>query len=351
MNIVRKSIQCLKKGFGFLLRLYNPRTWREKGVLWSIGLVIATYLLVITVLAIIWSQEPAIFDAPAAANERAGSIDAASVRGYTTAATVIEIAETLLYKPGGYLTNDVTPPGVLLDNMPSWEFGVITELREISRVLRNDFSRAQTQSVEDRDLMIADAQFHFAHNNWILPATEEEYKTGVNAMQRYLDRLTAQPPTAQFFPRADNLNTYLTVAEKRLGSLAQRLSANVRELRFNTEQNGGSQTLPPGEIGTNTPWLDIDNVFYEARGYVWALLHILKAIQVDFRQVLESKNAMLSLSRIIHKLERTQQPVWSPLIMNNSGFGMLTNHSLVMASYISRANSAITDLRILLMQN
>jgi hypothetical protein len=46
----------------------------------------------------------------------------------------------------------------------------------------------------------------------------------------------------------------------------------------------------------------------------------------------------------------TQQSVSTPMIVNGEGFGMLANHYLVMASYISRANAAIIDLRELLSQ-
>ena len=45
-----------------------------------------------------------------------------------------------------------------------------------------------------------------------------------------------------------------------------------------------------------------------------------------------------------------QDPVWSPYILNGTGFGFVANHSLVMASYISRANAAVIDLRNLLQQ-
>jgi hypothetical protein len=38
------------------------------------------------------------------------------------------------------------------------------------------------------------------------------------------------------------------------------------------------------------------------------------------------------------------------VLLNGSGFGPLANHSLVMASYISRANAALIDLRALLAQ-
>ena len=48
--------------------------------------------------------------------------------------------------------------------------------------------------------------------------------------------------------------------------------------------------------------------------------------------------------------EATQQTVWSPMILNGSGFGFFANHSLVLASYISRANAALIDLSNLLAQ-
>jgi hypothetical protein len=38
----------------------------------------------------------------------------------------------------------------------------------------------------------------------------------------------------------------------------------------------------------------------------------------------------------------------SPVVLNGGGFGMFANHSLVMASYLSRATQAITNMRELL---
>ena len=102
------------------------------------------------------------------------------------------------------------------------------------------------------------------------------------------------------------------------------------------------------EVTEPTPWSKIDNIFFEARGYVWALIHTLRGIQVDFDSVLKNKNADDMLERIIQKLENTQRSMMSPVVLNSSGFGMLTNHSLVMASYICRANAALIDLRRLL---
>jgi hypothetical protein len=80
-----------------------------------------------------------------------------------------------------------------------------------------------------------------------------------------------------------------------------------------------------------TPWLELDDVFYEARGATWAALIILRAVEQDFAAVLEKKNARVSLQQIIRELEPTQDPLWSPLILNGSGLGVLANHSLIMA--------------------
>lgn len=136
--------------------------------------------------------------------------------------------------------------------------------------------------------------------------------------------------------------------------MSQRLSASVGQRRLNTDLAGDAQALQatptPSELMVKTPWNEIDDVFYEARGAAWALSHFLKAVEVDFASVLDKKNARVSLRQIIRELDASQETVWSPVILNGSGFGVLANHSLVMASYISRANASIIDLRSLLDQ-
>ena len=62
-------------------------------------------------------------------------------------------------------------------------------------------------------------------------------------------------------------------------------------------------------------------------------------MEIDFEPVLTDKNALVSLKQIIRELQNTQNTIWSPLILNGTGFGPMANHSLVMASYISRANA------------
>lgn len=338
-----------------LVALYHPTTIRERGLLWASGLMLATLLVLGGIVGSYWSRTPEPFDVVANSKMVAEAQGREVVSGYTTTATLIRVAETLLDKPGGYLSNDVMPPGVLLDNMPNWEFGVLVQVRDLSRVLRNDFSRSQSQSVEDKDLAVAEPQFNFDSESWMFPASESEYRKGIEALHSYLDRLNDQnEQDAQFYTRADNLADWLAVVEKRLGSLSQRLSASVAQVRVNTDLAGDTDaenaTYRPEQIAVKTPWLEVDDVFWEARGTTWALLQFLNAVEVDFKSVLQKKNALVSLQQIIRELEMTQQSITSPVILNGRGFGIFANYSLVMASYISRANAAVIDLRNLLQQ-
>ena len=320
-----------------------------------IGGLIGVYLVLMLMLAWWWNYEPGLFDVRDNAASHALANDRELVTGYTTTATLIRLGETLLDKRGGYLSNDIFPPGVWLDNVPNWEFGVLTQMRDAARSFRIDFSRSQSQSTEDPDLSEAEGKFFFDNASWALPPSESEYRAGIRHLSGYLDRL-ADPtqPNAQFYARADNLQQWLQSVETRLGSLSQRLSASVGKRQLNIDLAGDTAaaqaTAAPTEQDFRTPWLEIDNVFYEARGHTWALIHLLRAMERDFGDVLDNKNARVSLQQIIRELEPTQDILWSPMVLNGDGFGFLANHSLVMASYISRANAAIIDLRALLAQ-
>ena len=320
----------------------------------SIAAAAAVVIIGLSALGMYWSNEPEIFSVRANADKLAQANGQELVTGYTTTATLYRIADTLLHKPGGYIRNDIGLPGLFMDNMPSWELGVLIQTRDMARSLRKDMSRSQSQSQEDRDLAIAEPQFNFDSRSWILPSSEKEYQRGIDKLENYLVRLPNKDDQAQFYARADNLTRWLNEVETRLGSLSQRLSASVGKPRLNTDLAGDAEATQSTEadnlVEVKTPWMQIDDVFYEARGSAWALIHLMKAIEVDFAEVLEKKNARVSLKQIIRELEATQDTIWSPVILNGSGFGLLANHSLVMANYISRANAAIIDLRRLLEQ-
>lgn len=322
----------------------GPTAWYRHLLRNTVVLAAVVIFGLLVLASLVVSSEPDLFDVRALHETRMRELERSPVPGSMTTATLIQVASTLLEKPGGYLSNDVMPPGVWVDNMPNWEFGVLVQVRDISKVMRENFSRSQSQSAEDPDLIIAEPGFNFPNDSWIFPASESQYREAIEAMESYLLRLSdPERPQAEFFTRADNLNAWLGNVESRLGSLSQRLGASVtRTLSTDTPD---MRSRP-----AKTPWHQRDDIFYEARGAAWALLHLLRAVEADFADVIANKNAQASVEQIIRELEATQSFIFSPVILNGDGFGFVANHSLVMASYISRANAAIIDLRLLLQQ-
>jgi hypothetical protein len=320
----------------------------------SIVAITSMIFILFYAVGIYWSLAPESLDIRLEVNKAAAADNAVPVVGYTTTTTLIKVAETLLDKPGGYLSNDALPPSVFLDNMPAWEFGVLEMVRDMALIMRKDFSRSQSQSLVNVHLKEAQPRFNINHHNWAMPSAESEYQKAIKSLDDYRTALVSANSNdkAQFYARADNLRSYLEEVQKRLGSYSHRLSSSVGREQVNIDLAGDNQAQQSSQSGmqqqVKTSWWLIDDVFYEARGASWALLQLLKAIEVDFDSVLANKNAKISLQQIIRELEASQEILWSPMVLNGDGFGLLANHSLVMANYISRANAALIDLNELL---
>ncbi|MBT8142460.1 MAG: DUF2333 family protein [Gammaproteobacteria bacterium] len=311
--------------------------------------VVLILLIITFIIMFWWSREPDVFWVTSEID------DQPVVTGYSTTDTVIKVTDALLNKSGGFLSNDKMPPGVFLDNIPNFEYGALVSVRDLVKIMRNDYSRSQSQSTEDKDLAKAEPALNIDHTSWLIPRAEGEYQDAIKALTKYRERLADDnAQDGQFYARADNLREWLIVVEKRLGSLSARLSASVGQERVNTDLAGdktaSSSTPRPDSLAVKTPWMEIDDVFFEARGTAWALLHFLRAAEFDFADVLDDKNATVSLRQIIRELEASLDPIRSPVILNGGGYGFTANHSLVMASYLSRANSAVINLRELLDQ-
>lgn len=357
MDILTKFLKSLRSGFTAFFSFLKNKVgwgWLKRANAWK-GIATALLLVVFLLyaLAFYWSYEPDLFNVKQQAQRTAQERGHQMVVGYTTTATLEHVLTVMLEKPGGYMSNDVLPPFVWMDNIPSWEFGVLVQSRDLARSMRQDFSRSRSQSIENPHLAKAEPALNYDHSSWIFPASESKYHDALDQLERYAHKLSQQNVVdTQFYARADNLADWLSQVESRLGSISQRLSAAVGQTRANTDLSGDASakqaTAAEDQLQAKTPWLEIDNVFYEARGTTWALIHFLRAAEVDFADVLKDKNAQSLLRQIILELEQTQRALWSPMILNGSGFGFTANHSLVMASYISRANATIIDLRRLL---
>lgn len=325
-------------------QLYSLSAWQMHGWLWRTGLVGATLMVVCLGLMCWWSREPNTF-AVEEVSTRHLTEDKAPVVGNVVVGTIIESIDVLLDKSGGYLSNDKASPAVLLDNMPAWEYGVLKALREMGLSMRLGFSRSQSQSATPKGLETAENHLRISSTAWYFPSAETEYRAARDLYYQYNQEIADENnASVQFYARADNLAAHLEQVSKSMGDLTQRLSASVGSVQVEYDAQGQLLAQNDAVKIEKTPWREIDDVFFEARGYTWAVLHQMKAIRRDFAEVLAHKNALVSLDQIITELRNTQRGIRSPVILNGSGFGFRANHSLVMGSYLSRANAAMIDL-------
>lgn len=318
---------------------------------WAIYAVLLYFLCALCV-GIYWSTTPAPVNVQAEIQRQINySKTTASTplaKGVATTSALIAIAETLIDKNGGYISNDVFPPGIWLDNMPHWERGVVMQLRDTTQILRSSLSQSNLNHDLDLDLQKAEVRFNFSNSSWGFPATESQYRSGIEHLQAYNFRLLKSGlGNAQFHADAEHLNDYLAGVEQRLKVLSQCLTASVGPKTNSSSVEADSRETKKivSSLYTKTPWYKVDDVFYEARGSSWALIAVLQAVEIDFADALQNKNARASYEQIIRELKPTQELVFSPVILNGDGFGLVANHSLTMASYLARAQTAISDCR------
>ncbi|WP_227368645.1 DUF2333 family protein [Halomonas sp. M20] len=303
----------------------------EYGWIWKPLLILLVLYLVICIgLGIWWSQRPNDFDVTQAVFEQREQSEPPEGRGTVMTATLNTTIETLLEKPGGYIRNDKLPPGVWLDNMPSWEYGVLSQARLLTGAL-------PTFGAGDTSLLNAAADaLDSDSRDWLFPGAEKHYRRALTTLHGYLLSFN-NPGMSGFSDNGDALAQWLRETGQRLDELTRRLSASVDDPEALRELGVDESELPDA-----TPWLQIDNTFFVARGETWALLHYLQAVAQDYADVIAKAGDEETLGRLIAELKLAQRRVWSPVILNGTGFGMFANHSLLLANYIQNA-AKLTD--------
>ncbi|MGM8931352.1 DUF2333 family protein [Salinicola halophyticus] len=367
----------------------------QYGWIWKpLVALVVIYLLACIVLGIWWSWTPSPTDPkqaveqqrgfPQSVDTRGGDESQSPAPGETLLASNIAIIDTLLDKSGGYLRNDVMPPGLWLDNMPNWEKGVTQQVRDAVASLGSALDVGSAPLGEANDELSGDL------DSWRWPASENVLRSARNNLGEAFTALenasgqhganqgasnqatagqgssgqgasdqgtsdqsasgqdssdqggsgqdssgqgavadTASPDA----PDASALREWLAQVEKRLQTQTQQLAANVGQSPSGDQQND------------STPWLRIDDVFFEARGTTWALAQLMRAARIDYADAIEDSGAGGDFDQLIAELESSQGRVWSPVILNGSGFGLFANHSLMMANYTVRASQLVEKIR------
>ncbi|MDO8422020.1 MAG: DUF2333 family protein [Parvibaculum sp.] len=179
-------------------------------------------------------------------------------------------------------------PGVMLDNMPNFQLGVMSALARFSFEMTDQVGRTRGSSEADPDLQKAAGLLQYPGDVWLWNPTvslaprassESQYRSARKALISYNKRLAAG--NATFERRADNLMATIERISSDLGSQSAMLDKEVHD-------HSGAFIDP-----------NADNVFYNTKGKLYGYYMILKALGEDFAPIIKEKNLTTSWNQML----------------------------------------------------
>lgn len=197
-------------------------------------------------------------------------------------------------------------PGVILDNMPNYQTGMVYALSRFAIELSDQIGRARGSSAIDPDLDRAAGLLKYPGDIWVFDlsrslaptaSSESQYREARRALLAFNQRLAAQQAT--FDIRADNLIATLERFNSDLGSMSGTIDEHLRD---------------------HAGWLldfQVDDIFYQNKGRLYGYYMIIKALGEDFQQVIEERNLQAVWNQMLENAQEaaTQQP-W--VVLNGS---------------------------------
>ncbi|MBQ9731715.1 MAG: DUF2333 family protein [Alphaproteobacteria bacterium] len=220
-------------------------------------------------------------------------------------------------------------PAAILDNMPSFQQGVISSVQKTAEAL------AQTQTgviaSEQQNPLLTAAEllkypptiWMFSANNQLAPSSNSQYRRARKHLQKYNDLIS--DGRASFSVTPDNLRILLNAVGKDLFNTAINLEDHIRE------HNGITD-------------IKSDESFYYTQGKMFGYYIISKGIMNDYKNILIDYNLYPIFTSIQKALENAS--LLSPLIIRNSNpqsiFG--ANHLFVLGHYALKTSLLIRQL-------
>jgi hypothetical protein len=230
-------------------------------------------------------------------------------------------------------------PGHWLDNMPNFQQGLFAALARATAELRDRLGRARGTSQDDPDLREAAGLLQFPGDKWVIDLatspwpqapSEAQYRRARKALLAYNARLGAGQ--ALFERRADNLLETLDRIALDLGSSAAALDQRIAAHAGNPFDRRA------------------DDVFYSIKGQSYAYALVLRALAVDFADVLRDRNVATLWDNMLASLDRaaTMAPL---VILNGAPDGMLfASHLSAQGFYVLRARAQLREIRDVLLK-
>jgi hypothetical protein len=228
-------------------------------------------------------------------------------------------------------------PGAALDNMPNFQIGIIQALARFAVEMTDQIGRTRGSSQADPDLEKAAGLLKYAPDVWIFdPSTswaptassESQYRAARRALLAYNVKLADHQ--AVFERRADNLLATLDRFAADIGSVSAIIDQRIHD-----------------HAGDFVDF-QADNVFYNAKGKLYAYALLFRELGVDFAKVIAERDLEDAWKQTEQSL--MQAGTLSPLIViNGQPDGLfMPNHLAAEGFYLMRARTQLREITAIL---
>jgi hypothetical protein len=251
------------------------------------------------------------------------------VPGEAFASTLAALVEHELGGFTGWRPNDVViwGPTLWADNNSNRQLGIITAVRESTRVLKDHLTKVSSTEY-DGNLVAADTAFRNDMTRLMLPSAESKLRDGVEALRRYVAGLRADPPMSK---RIEGRNVELIRLFQTWGDLLGDAHASLFK---ETEADGSSVSA------TRT-----DDYYYHAQGVAHALQHLTAAIRREYAGEIDKRPAV---DHLLGEIETALGRAASakPLVVLDGGMSSIfANHRRNLDTTIVEARQKIYTVR------
>jgi len=224
-------------------------------------------------------------------------------------------------------------PGTALDNMPNFQIGIISALSRFAVEMTDQIGRTRGSSQADPDLDKAAGLLKYPPTVWIFdPSTswaptassESQYRAARQKLLAYNEKLAAHQGV--FERRADNLLATLDRFAADIGSASAILDQQIRD------HSGDFVDFKA------------DDVFYAAKGKLYAYALLFRALGKDFAKVIAERELADAWKQTEASLMEagTLHPL---IVINGQPDGLLLpNHLAVEGFYLMRARTQLREI-------
>ena len=224
-------------------------------------------------------------------------------------------------------------PGYVLDNMPHYQQGIIYAISRFAVEMTDQIGRSRGSSEVDKDLDKASGLLKYPGTTWIFDfstsivptaSSESQYRSARRSLLAYNQRLAKDE--AKFERRADNLQATLLRFTADLGSSSAVIDDHLAKA---------------GQWGIDT---EADDIFYSAKGRLYAYYLILRDLGKDFESV--NANKELSPSWLLMLDSLRQASSLDPLVVvNGKPDGLVgPSHLAALGFYLLRARTQLREI-------